>query len=270
MPLAGAKSHQLQGQGRIRRKSVGRDCCSLHPAPAYGTLMSSGPADLYPPAWHACRDSGAGVPPLPQAGAHTCRGVHHVPQDQGVKQRQGQHAGTQHITWHWQPGSLCAVFCCASSMRLWFVLPLPLLPVAVGIGAQWLHKAKPSAAAAMVIAALSPAAPFTLSLASPIPIRCQERWGDAARKLADILNDDMFRSLEGKSKHQLWLELCDMITKHPKVRGCCCRACDQTGTHPQRARLAASVQGCGFLVLLMKGPGDVVQYMGCLRGYFSL
>ena len=24
------------------------------------------------------------------------------------------------------------------------------------------------------------------------------------------------RSLEGKSKHQLWLELCDMITKHPK------------------------------------------------------
>ena len=25
----------------------------------------------------------------------------------------------------------------------------------------------------------------------------------------------MFRSLEGKSKHQLWLELCDIITKHP-------------------------------------------------------
>jgi hypothetical protein len=24
------------------------------------------------------------------------------------------------------------------------------------------------------------------------------------------------RSIEGKSKHQLWLELCDLITKHPK------------------------------------------------------
>lgn len=24
------------------------------------------------------------------------------------------------------------------------------------------------------------------------------------------------RSLEGKSKHQLWLELCDIVTKHPK------------------------------------------------------
>lgn len=30
-----------------------------------------------------------------------------------------------------------------------------------------------------------------------------------------MLNDDTFRSLEGKSKHQLWLELCDLITKHP-------------------------------------------------------
>lgn len=29
------------------------------------------------------------------------------------------------------------------------------------------------------------------------------------------MNDDTFRSLEGKSKHQLWLELCDLITKHP-------------------------------------------------------
>eukprot|EP00798_Chlamydomonas_sp_ICE-L_P015815 gene15815-21933_t len=41
-------------------------------------------------------------------------------------------------------------------------------------------------------------------------------WGEAAKKLADILNDEMFRSLEGKSKHMLWLELCDIITKHPK------------------------------------------------------
>ncbi len=44
----------------------------------------------------------------------------------------------------------------------------------------------------------------------------QSRWGDAARKLAEVLNDDTFRSLEGKSKHSLWLELCDIITKHPR------------------------------------------------------
>ena len=47
-------------------------------------------------------------------------------------------------------------------------------------------------------------------------LKVKDRWGEAARKLSEILNDDTFRSLEGKSKHQLWLELCDMITKHPK------------------------------------------------------
>ncbi len=30
------------------------------------------------------------------------------------------------------------------------------------------------------------------------------------------MDDDTFRSLEGKSKYQLWLELCELITKHPK------------------------------------------------------
>ena len=42
------------------------------------------------------------------------------------------------------------------------------------------------------------------------------------QRLADVVNDEGFRSLEGKSKHQLWLELCDLVTKHPnevKVRG---------------------------------------------------
>ena len=34
--------------------------------------------------------------------------------------------------------------------------------------------------------------------------------------MAELVDDDTFRSLEGKSKHQLWLELCDIITKHPK------------------------------------------------------
>ena len=34
--------------------------------------------------------------------------------------------------------------------------------------------------------------------------------------LAKCVNDDTFVSLEGKSKHQLWLELCDIITRHPR------------------------------------------------------
>ncbi|MEW5299624.1 MAG: hypothetical protein WDW36_002620 [Sanguina aurantia] len=46
-------------------------------------------------------------------------------------------------------------------------------------------------------------------------LRIKERWGETARQLSEVLNDDTFRSLEGKSKHQLWLELCDIITKHP-------------------------------------------------------
>lgn len=48
----------------------------------------------------------------------------------------------------------------------------------------------------------------------------QGSWGEAAKKLAEVVDDDTFRSLEGKSKHQLWLELCDIITRHPElVRG---------------------------------------------------
>ena len=34
--------------------------------------------------------------------------------------------------------------------------------------------------------------------------------------LAKAVNDDTFVSLEGKTKHQLWLELCDIITRHPR------------------------------------------------------
>lgn len=47
--------------------------------------------------------------------------------------------------------------------------------------------------------------------------RAHELWGEVASRLAAVLNDDTFRSLEGKSKHQLWLELCDTVTRHPKV-----------------------------------------------------
>lgn len=47
-------------------------------------------------------------------------------------------------------------------------------------------------------------------------LQLKGRWGEVASKLAEVVDDDTFRSMEGKTKHQLWLELCDVITKHPK------------------------------------------------------
>ncbi|XP_013420306.1 pre-mRNA-splicing factor SYF1 [Lingula anatina] len=38
---------------------------------------------------------------------------------------------------------------------------------------------------------------------------------EAAKKLADTINDEDFVSKAGKSKHQLWNELCESITKNP-------------------------------------------------------
>ncbi|GFR74170.1 pre-mRNA-splicing factor SYF1 [Elysia marginata] len=41
-------------------------------------------------------------------------------------------------------------------------------------------------------------------------------WLDeAAQRLADIINDGNFVSVEGKSKHQLWNKLCELIAKNP-------------------------------------------------------
>lgn len=57
--------------------------------------------------------------------------------------------------------------------------------------------------------------------ALPCPARPPPPAAPALQRLADVVNDEGFRSLEGKSKHQLWLELCDLVTKHPnevKVR----------------------------------------------------
>ncbi|KAF3781479.1 Pre-mRNA-splicing factor [Nymphaea thermarum] len=39
-------------------------------------------------------------------------------------------------------------------------------------------------------------------------------WQEAAERLAGVLNDESFRSIQGKTRHQLWLELCDLLTKH--------------------------------------------------------
>ncbi|KAF4397151.1 uncharacterized protein LOC115722140 [Cannabis sativa] len=39
-------------------------------------------------------------------------------------------------------------------------------------------------------------------------------WQEASERLASVLNDDQFHSIKGKTKHRLWLELCDLLTKH--------------------------------------------------------
>ena len=46
-------------------------------------------------------------------------------------------------------------------------------------------------------------------------LRKKQCHGEVASKLAELVNDDSFQSLAGKSKHALWLELCDVVTKHP-------------------------------------------------------
>lgn len=48
-------------------------------------------------------------------------------------------------------------------------------------------------------------------------LKTQEQWGEAASRLADIVNDEMFHSQEAKSKHALWLELADICTRHPEA-----------------------------------------------------
>ncbi|KAJ8679446.1 hypothetical protein QAD02_015233 [Eretmocerus hayati] len=66
-----------------------------------------------------------------------------------------------------------------------------------------------------------------------------ERLDEAAMKLAHIVNQDDFTSKHGKSKHQLWNELCDLISKNPTkikslnvdaiIRGGLRRYTDQAG-----------------------------------------
>lgn len=65
------------------------------------------------------------------------------------------------------------------------------------------------------------------------------RLDDAAVRLADIVNKEDFVSKEGKSKHQLWNELCELISKNPEkvhslkvdaiIRGGLRRYTDQIG-----------------------------------------
>jgi len=42
------------------------------------------------------------------------------------------------------------------------------------------------------------------------------KYDEAAVKLTEIVNDDAFVSIEGKTSHQLWMDLCDVISRHPE------------------------------------------------------
>ena len=39
-------------------------------------------------------------------------------------------------------------------------------------------------------------------------------WQEGSERLASVLNDDQFYSIKGKTRNRLWLELCDLLTKH--------------------------------------------------------
>ncbi len=39
-------------------------------------------------------------------------------------------------------------------------------------------------------------------------------WDEAAAQLVNIVNNDHFISINNKSKHDLWMQLCDILSKH--------------------------------------------------------
>jgi len=48
-------------------------------------------------------------------------------------------------------------------------------------------------------------------------LEARRQYGEAARRLAaQALDDDDFVSVEGASRHQLWLRLAELVTKHPR------------------------------------------------------
>ncbi|KYQ93672.1 TPR-like helical domain-containing protein [Tieghemostelium lacteum] len=44
-------------------------------------------------------------------------------------------------------------------------------------------------------------------------------WNEVAEQLLDIINRDNFNSTKGKTKHDLWLQLCDILSSHPREIG---------------------------------------------------
>jgi len=46
-------------------------------------------------------------------------------------------------------------------------------------------------------------------------LRTIGRYDEAAQKLSGVVDDEDFSSMEGKTRHQLWMDLCDLVSKHP-------------------------------------------------------
>ena len=42
-----------------------------------------------------------------------------------------------------------------------------------------------------------------------------KRYDEAAVKLTEVVNHEKYNSKRGKSTHQLWIDLCELISKHP-------------------------------------------------------
>ncbi|KAH0478719.1 MAG: uncharacterized protein KVP18_001413 [Porospora cf. gigantea A] len=56
--------------------------------------------------------------------------------------------------------------------------------------------------------------------------------GEAVLQLANVVNDDSFESIEGKTRLQLWLELCDLISTYPqRVKGINVESVLRAGIH---------------------------------------
>merc|ERR1719443_2439772 len=46
-------------------------------------------------------------------------------------------------------------------------------------------------------------------------LRSIGRYDEAATRLAAVVDDEDFSSIEGKTRHQLWMDLTDLVSKHP-------------------------------------------------------
>lgn len=46
-------------------------------------------------------------------------------------------------------------------------------------------------------------------------LRTIGRYDEAAQKLSAVVDDEDFSSMEGKTRHQLWMDLTDLVSKHP-------------------------------------------------------
>lgn len=46
-------------------------------------------------------------------------------------------------------------------------------------------------------------------------LRTIAKHDEAASRLSTVVDDEDFTSMEGKTRHQLWMDLCDLVSKHP-------------------------------------------------------